>query len=128
MIKYFVKTYFIRTFATIIITLRAVGSGIQNRQSIMTLTFNDYQEMARQIVEGNGAIEYIKDNETLMIEYDFEKNGYVEDDGVCGYMNGTGAWVETSRSLVIESAEVFNEEGEQYDMAIDETLLENLAA
>ncbi|MBR4533927.1 MAG: hypothetical protein IKO85_05225 [Bacteroidaceae bacterium] len=31
-----------------------------------------------------------------------EIDGYVEDDERCGYMNGTGGWVETWRNATIE--------------------------
>ena len=76
----------------------------------MKLTEKDYENIAAQIEEGGNSIEYEKDGETLFLECSFSIEGYIEDDYHCGYMNGTGAWIETERWLDIESAEVMDEE------------------
>lgn len=48
-----------------------------------------------------------------------ETDGYVEDDNHCGYMNGTGAYVETYRSASVElSATLYDEDGNEEDVAI----------
>ena len=40
-----------------------------------------------------------------------ETDGYIEDDYHCGYMNGTGAYVETYRNASIElTAQVYDED------------------
>ena len=92
----------------------------------MKLTKNDYQEIVSQIEVGNGSIEFEKDGETLCIEYEAEEEGYVEDDSHCGYMNGTGAYVVTSRCLSISSADTYNEEGEDTENNFDEWELEKV--
>lgn len=48
-----------------------------------------------------------------------ETDGYVEDDYHCGYMNGTGAYVETYRSASVElSATLYDEDGNEEDVVI----------
>lgn len=48
-----------------------------------------------------------------------DTDGYVEDDLHCGYMNGTGAYVETYRSASVElSATLYDEDGNEEDVAI----------
>lgn len=48
-----------------------------------------------------------------------DTDGYVEDDFHCGYMNGTGAYVETYRSASVElSATLYDEDGNEEDVAI----------
>ena len=42
----------------------------------MKLTSNDYQELATQIEVGKGTIEFEKDGETLIIDYQAEEAGY----------------------------------------------------
>lgn len=90
----------------------------------MKLTKSDYQSILDQIEVGTGTIEFEKDGETLIIEYEAEEEGYVEDDFHCGYMNGTGAYVVTSRSLYIASADSYDEEGEDTENDFSEDLLE----
>lgn len=89
----------------------------------MTLTTNDYYEIASQIEDGSNSIEFEKDGETLFIECTFESDGYVEDD----YYNGTGAYVETFRALYVESVESYNEDGEQTANNFDEATLQEVA-
>lgn len=74
----------------------------------MNLTASDYMNIASQIEEGNGSIEFEKGDEILYFDYSYEVDGYVEDD----YFNGTGAFIETSSSLRIENVESFNGDGE----------------
>lgn len=89
----------------------------------MTLTTNDYYEIASQIEDGSNSIEFEKDGETLFIECTLESDGYVEDD----YYNGTGAYVETFRALNVESVESYNEDGEQTANNFDEATLQEVA-
>ena len=92
----------------------------------MRLATSDYWSIAEQIEVGTGTIEFEKDGETLCIEYEAEEEGYVEDDSHCGYMNGTGAYVVTSRCLSISSADTYNEEGEDTENNFDEWELEKV--
>lgn len=89
----------------------------------MTLTTNDYYEIASQIEDGSHSIEFEKDGETLFIECTLESDGYVEDD----YYNGTGAYVETFRALYVESVESYNEDGEQTANNFNEAILQEVA-
>ena len=64
------------------------------------------------IEDGNFDID-IEIDETLTINAKgwLETDGYIEDDYHCGYMNGTGAYVETYRNASLElTAQVYNEE------------------
>lgn len=64
------------------------------------------------IEDGNFDID-IELDETITINAKgcLETDGYVEDDYHCGYMNGTGAYVETYRNASIELvAWVYDEE------------------
>lgn len=90
----------------------------------MKLTKSDYQSILDQIEVGTGTIEFEKDGETLIIEYQAEEEGYVEDDFHCGYMNGTGAYIVTSRSLCVTSADSFDEDGDDTENDFSEDLLE----
>lgn len=89
----------------------------------MTLTTNDYYEIASQIEDGSNSIEFEKDGETLFIECTLESDGYVEDD----YYNGTGAYVETFRVIYVESVESYNEDGEQTANNFNEATLQEVA-
>ena len=44
----------------------------------MTLTQQDYKNIADQITEGTGMVELSKGGELLHIEYDYEVEGYTE--------------------------------------------------
>ena len=90
----------------------------------MTLTEKDYKAIAAKIYEGRNNIEFEKGNETLFLECEFEVFGYREDD----YFNGTGAFVETSRELNIESAVSYDENGTETPCKVNERLLERLVA
>ena len=89
----------------------------------MTLTTNDYYEIANQIEVGYNSIELVKDGETLYIDCTLESNGYVED----AYFDGTGAYVETERTLIVESVESYNEDGEQTTNNFEEAALQKVA-
>ena len=89
----------------------------------MTLTTNDYYEIANQIEVGYNSIELVKDGETLYIDCTLESNGYVEDD----YFEGTGAYVETERTLIVECVESYNEDGEQTTNNFEEAALQKVA-
>lgn len=90
----------------------------------MKLDNNDYKEIASRIEEGSDTIEYEKDGELLHIDYTFDVEGYYEDD----YYYGTGAFVETDRSLFIEKCEVVDEDGKATPIEIDGKRLESLIA
>ena len=90
----------------------------------MKLNDNDYREIASRIEEGSDTIEYEKDGELLHIDYTFEVEGYREDD----YYNGTGAFVETSRNLIIENVKAVDIDGNTKNVDMDESLLERLIA
>ena len=95
--------------------------------SDMTLTREDYQNIYNLItVQGHGEcqMEYEKENEVISIEYTYEEEGYVEDD----YYNGTGAWICTDRSLVVDSYQSYNEDGDETDNDFIPANLERLAA
>ena len=86
----------------------------------MKLNDNDYKEIASRIEEGTGTIEYEKDGEMLQIDYTYEVDGYYEDD----YYNGTGAFVETERSLSVNDAMVFDGDGVKIPFELDGRKLE----
>lgn len=94
----------------------------------MKLDDNDYREIASRIEEGRNSIEYEKGGDTLFIDYTFETTGYIEDDFECGWMNGTGAWVETSRSLCINNAISTDVNGFDEKVHVDENLLKKYIA
>lgn len=73
----------------------------------MELTSNDYRAISEKISEGSNYVEYSKGNETIAIECKLETDGYCEDD----YFNGTGAFIETSKELCIDSVESWNNDG-----------------
>lgn len=85
----------------------------------MKLTSKDYIEIAEQIEAGTGYVEYEKDNETISFEYEYETEGYVEDD----YYNGTGAFIETSRELYVTNIESWDEEGDETENDFDQDKL-----
>ena len=94
----------------------------------MKLNDSDYREIADKIEVGEHNIEYEKGGDLLCIDYEYETEGYVEDDDRCGYGNGTGAWIETGRHLFIRNTEAYNENGEKIPCEVDESLLERLIA
>ena len=100
--------------------------------SDMTLTREDYQNIYNLITSAGGKgecqMEYEKENEILSIEYTYEEEGYVEDDFHCGYMNGTGAWICTYRSLVVDSYQSYNEDGDETENDFNPANLERQAA
>ena len=75
----------------------------------MTLTSNDYLSLATLVAQGQKLIEYVKDQEVLWLECDYEEEGYTEDD----YFNGTGAFVCTGINLTVHSAYSTDVEGEE---------------
>ena len=70
--------------------------------------------------EGNFSADIeIDDSITVNATGSVETEGYIEDDYHCGYMNGTGAWIETYRHAWVElTAEVYNEETDTYETMI----------
>lgn len=88
----------------------------------MKLTNEDYDKIAELMQENDLFIEFKKGSETLFIDYEIETDGYSEDD----YFNGTGAFVTTSAEVRITDYSVENSDGENVDLILDETRLENL--
>ena len=52
---------------------------------------------------------------TINAQGTIEIDGYVEDDYHCGYMNGTGAWVETYRAASVDLT-AYDEDGNEYEI------------
>lgn len=90
----------------------------------MKLTSEDYRKIAGEIESGSSTIEYEKGGETLLIDYTFESEGYFEDD----YLRGTGAYVETYRSLSVNKVECWDENGEDTPSDFDQEALERQIA
>lgn len=89
----------------------------------ITLTDEQMQEVYKaldDVEDGLFDLE-IEIDETLTVFATgwLETDGYVEDDNHCGYMNGTGAYVETYRRASVElSATLYDEDGNEEDVAI----------
>ena len=66
----------------------------------------------------------IDDLLTVNCQGSVETEGYIEDDYHCGYMNGTGAWIETDRTASVElTAILFNpDENENEVVLLDEAI------
>lgn len=90
----------------------------------MKLTASDYSNIASLIEEGNDTLEYTKDGETLIIEYTYEVDGYVEDD----YYNGTGAFVQTDTEFCVLGAGSYTEDGEETTNDFNENELYKIVA
>lgn len=90
----------------------------------MKLNEKDYREIAAQVQQGSDTIEYVKDGETLFIDYTFDIEGYVEDD----YYNGTGGFVETDRTFSVERADLMTADGDVKPYDVDESILEKFVA
>lgn len=63
--------------------------------------------------DGRFDIDIELDSLTINAQGTIEIDGYVEDDYHCGYMNGTGAWVETYRAASVELT-AYDEDGNEY--------------
>lgn len=86
----------------------------------MTLTIDDYEKIAKDIYEGDGCIEYDKDNELLTFDYHYGIDGYREDD--------TNAFVETDRWFYIENVHCTDEDDKEVAEDLDEEVLNNMVA
>ena len=62
---------------------------------------------------GNFNIDIELDDITVNVCGWIELDGYTEDDYHCGYMNGTGAWIETHREASV-TIKVIDEDGNEY--------------
>ena len=65
--------------------------------------------------EGHFDIDIELDTITINAQGCIEIDGYVEDDYHCGYMNGTGAWVETYRAASVDLT-AYDEDGNEYEI------------
>lgn len=63
--------------------------------------------------DGRFDIDIELDSLTINAQGTIEIDGYVEDDYHCGYMNGTGAWVETYRAASVELT-AYDEDGNEF--------------
>ena len=66
-------------------------------------------------VGGNFDIDVELDDLTVNVSGWIELDGYTEDDYHCGYMNGTGAWVETHRDASV-TIKVIDEYGNEHQV------------
>lgn len=83
-------------------------------------TDDDYAAIAEQLQEqqDNYTIEYELDNGlSVEIEGYVAWDSYQETDYVCGYGNGTGAWVNCGLELTATVESVFDEDGN--DLPVD---------
>lgn len=69
-------------------------------------------------------IEFEQGDNDIVVEAEgwVDIDGYTEDDFHCGYMKGTGGWIETSREADITLTAI-DEKGERYH--IDSTFAKN---
>lgn len=91
---------------------------------------NEIMSRLADIHDENGRfdIEIELDEITVKAKGEVELDGYIEDDYHCGYMNGTGAWVETYRSATVEIT-AFDEDGEvEIDTEIEDEIYKYLNA
>ncbi len=65
--------------------------------------------------DGNFSIDIELDTITINAQGWVEIDGYIEDDYHCGYMNGTGAFVETYRAASVELT-AYDEDGNAYEV------------
>lgn len=55
------------------------------------------------------------DTITINAQGTIEIDGYVEDDYHCGYMNGTGAWIETYRAASVDLT-AYDDDGNEFEL------------
>ena len=65
--------------------------------------------------DGRFDIDIELDTITINAQGWVETDGYIEDDYHCGYMNGTGAWVETYRAASVDLT-AYDEDGNEYEI------------
>lgn len=90
----------------------------------MNLTDNDYQELVDQIYEG-GEMACLDGDECLEVFYDYEEEGYEENNFNLGCGNGTGAWVTTAVNLCVNRWSCTDEYGNETDCDFDECKLQD---
>ena len=90
----------------------------------MKLEKSDYQSIVNKIETGSNTLEYEKDGECLLIDYDYSEEGYFEDDHYCG----TGAFVCTGKHLFINEASSFDKDGAETENDFDANKLYKLVA
>ncbi len=93
-------------------------------EKFMILEEKDYYEMADLLEEGCNQLEFEKDGELLVVDYEYSEDGYYEDD----YHNGTGAFVCTNKELYIKNVACYNADGEIVSSDFNQTLLIRKAA
>lgn len=99
----------------------------------LTLSEAQIREILSQLAgvhdeDGSFDIDIELDGITINAKGSIELDGYIEDDYHCGYMNGTGAWVETYRSASVE-VRAFDEDGEvEIDIEIENEIYKYLNA
>ena len=65
--------------------------------------------------DGRFDIDIELDTITINAQGCIEIDGYIEDDYHCGYMNGTGAFVETYRAASVDLT-AYDEDGNEYEI------------
>ena len=65
--------------------------------------------------DGRFDIDIELDTITIKAQGWVEIDGYIEDDYHCGYMNGTGAWIETYRAASVDLT-AYDEDGNEYEV------------
>ena len=65
--------------------------------------------------DGRFDIDIELDTITINAQGCIEIDGYIEDDYHCGYMNGTGAWIETNRAASVDLT-AYDEDGNEYEI------------
>lgn len=65
--------------------------------------------------DGRFDIDIELDTITINAQGTIEIDGYVEDDYHCGYMNGTGAWIETYRAASVDLT-AYDDDGNEFEL------------
>lgn len=73
--------------------------------------------------EGTFTIEIEENNTMIVVDGNFEIDGYCEDD----YFSGTGAWVTTYVSVCIDSIEAYDEDGNEIEVICNLAEIERYA-
>ena len=87
------------------------------------------ETIANAIVEsidganGTFSVEVEVNNTLVVVDGSFEIDGYCEDD----YFNGTGAWITTNVSVMIDSVEAYDEDGNEVEVTCNLAEIERYA-
>ena len=81
----------------------------EQRAMILAALAEEHEE------DGRFDIDIELDSLTINAQGCIEIDGYIEDDNHCGYMNGTGAWIETNRAASVELT-AYDDDGNEYEI------------